>query len=309
MRVGQKWFVALDGKLGESFDGIGGGLVFSPDSQHLAYMGLRQGKWYAVVGSRLEGPYDGLGEHSLCFSPDGKHHAYTARFGDQQSVIRDGRPLNTYQAILQYTPRFSPDSRHLVYGGIMGRETRLVTDDRDGPFHDSILTTSAGGAFVCESTKRLHYIARQDNDLCLVTVPFDKSPLLFTASPRLAAERPQLPERPLGLARLAEEADLVFKGTVLSTTRLTNSALRLKEMLPRVTQLRVVSVITGSLSTNLVVFEHNSAPPAGWGGGAPPPHYHFELLRARKVLLGICRESGQIGHVLFSRAESPSGPG
>jgi hypothetical protein len=88
----------------------------------------------------------------------------------------------------------------------------------------------------------------------------------------------QLQKRPLGLERMEAEADLVFKGRVISSEAITNKTFPLS-FAPHSTTLDVISVFKGNLQTNVVTFLHNTKGPNAWGGGTPPPHCRMELER------------------------------
>jgi alpha-tubulin suppressor-like RCC1 family protein len=77
------------------------------------------------------------------------------------------------------------------------------------------------------------------------------------------------------LEEMERKADLVFKGRALSTRAITNTTFPPWGK-PHATQLEVISVLKGSVQTNVLVFQHNTSGPDAWGGGTPPPHYAFE---------------------------------
>lgn len=63
--------VALDGRYGPLYDDVAVGTpLFSPNSQHLAYLARKGQAWHVVVGGK-EGPaLPAVLDHSLAFSPD-----------------------------------------------------------------------------------------------------------------------------------------------------------------------------------------------------------------------------------------------
>jgi hypothetical protein len=82
--------------------------------------------------------------------------------------------------------------------------------------------------------------------------------------------------RPKGrLEGLAREADVVFKGQVISSRPVTNASFP-DWGKPHATQFRVISVLKGDVATNAPVFWHNSSGPMAWGGGSPPSWHQFE---------------------------------
>ena len=82
-----------------------------------------------------------------------------------------------------------------------------------------------------------------------------------------------------GLDRMENEADLVFKGRVISTRAVTNEAFPGWGK-PYATKFEVFSVFKGNVPTNTIMFLHITGEPNGWGGGAPPSHFLFEVGRS-----------------------------
>jgi Tol biopolymer transport system component len=104
-------------------------LVFSPDSKHVAWNALRQGKWLVVVdgveGRAYEVVFDGP-----VFSPDSKHVAFTAERGGKQLLVADGAEGNEYDRFVGNGPVYdSPTQFHALAlrGGELFRvETEIV---------------------------------------------------------------------------------------------------------------------------------------------------------------------------------------
>ena len=60
-KLGDKWFVVVDGKEEKHYDGIGEGYpIFSPDSKRVAYMAQVGDKRFVVVDGEEEKHYDGI---------------------------------------------------------------------------------------------------------------------------------------------------------------------------------------------------------------------------------------------------------
>jgi hypothetical protein len=78
------------------------------------------------------------------------------------------------------------------------------------------------------------------------------------------------------LGEMTAEADLVFKGEALSSTRVTNKAFRIQQMDPHATRFKVISVLKGEDHPGIVVFQHYTTRPGVWGGPPEPPHYRFQ---------------------------------
>ena len=79
--------------------------------------------------------------------------------------------------------------------------------------------------------------------------------------------------KPLGrLEEMERDADLIFKGKVISSDAVTNKAFPYWGN-PHATKLGVITVFKGTVDTNTVVFLHITHGPDGWGGGSPPPDF------------------------------------
>jgi Tol biopolymer transport system component len=72
---GELWAIVVDGKEQSSYEGIGG-LVFSPDSQHVAYVAGTEPKQFVVVDGKEGKQYDGLVKGATCLfdSPSQLHY-------------------------------------------------------------------------------------------------------------------------------------------------------------------------------------------------------------------------------------------
>ena len=82
----------------------------------------------------------------------------------------------------------------------------------------------------------------------------------------------------VSLGRLEEmerEADLVFKGEVISDRAVTNAAFP-NWGKPHATDFHVISIFKGNLQTNVVTFLHITGGPMGWSGRRPPLRFFFD---------------------------------
>ena len=87
----------VDGKEGKPYDGLGD-LIFSPDSQRVAYGAQLGDKVFVVVDGKEGKQYDDAGR--LIFSPDSQRVAYRAGVGDKQFVVVDGKEGQPYDGIV-----------------------------------------------------------------------------------------------------------------------------------------------------------------------------------------------------------------
>ncbi len=77
------------------------------------------------------------------------------------------------------------------------------------------------------------------------------------------------------LEKAEREADLIFKGRVISTRAVTNASFP-PWAKPYATQFRLISVLKGKPGTNEPIFWHYTGGPMAWGGGATPSTHLFE---------------------------------
>ena len=84
------------------------------------------------------------------------------------------------------------------------------------------------------------------------------------------------------LEEMEREADLIFKGRVISTSAATNTSFP-SWAKPHATRFSLISVLKGSVQTNEPVVWHYTGGPGAWGGGAQPSWYQFETGQAYLV--------------------------
>ena len=77
------------------------------------------------------------------------------------------------------------------------------------------------------------------------------------------------------LEKMEREADLIFKGRVISTRAATNTSFPPWGK-PHATRFSLISVLNGQVGANELVFWHNTGQPGAWGGGTPPSSHQFE---------------------------------
>lgn len=114
------------------FPGVGK-VIFSPDSQHVAYRAKSDGEGYFVVLDGVEGKnYSEV--RDPIFSPASNHTAYAALSNDGWHVVLDGNESNNYTEVWGLT--FSSDSKHLAYAARDSRNGKeiqfVVVDGKEG---------------------------------------------------------------------------------------------------------------------------------------------------------------------------------
>src|ERR1043166_1663645 len=100
------------------------------------------------------------------------------------------------------------------------------------------------------------------------------------ARPAFGQQPPNVRNEPRGrLEQLARDADLVFKGRVVSNTRVTNEAFRISAMEVESTRLEIITVLAGDRPAAPIDLQHYSGwAPGGHSSSGPPPPacYRFE---------------------------------
>jgi hypothetical protein len=134
-RVEGEWRYCLlaDGVEVGWYDSTDGTPCFSPDSQRLAYVALRERyriQCFVVVDGVEGKEYDPVTEPGLTFSPDSRRVAYVARRAGKSFAVFDGAESRPYEKVLY--PRFSPDSRRTAYAARSGDRWFVVVDGKEG---------------------------------------------------------------------------------------------------------------------------------------------------------------------------------
>jgi hypothetical protein len=86
----------VDGEVGQQYDQVTN-LIFSPDSNRVAYAARTDKKWVAVVDGQPGPQCDAV--WGPAFGPDSKHVVYAQRQGKQWSVVVDGRAGAAYDVL------------------------------------------------------------------------------------------------------------------------------------------------------------------------------------------------------------------
>ena len=143
MKQNGKQFIILDNKEGpkldEIVDGPGmvqsgttpqireqKGIVFSPDSQRLAYAGWVGKSAVLVVDGQISQPYDQIGMVGLFFSPDSQHLAYAAKKGKNWCVVVDSKQGYDYEAVGNTGLTFSDENTVVTFRASLNGAWRTV---------------------------------------------------------------------------------------------------------------------------------------------------------------------------------------
>jgi hypothetical protein len=149
---------------------------------------------------------------------------------------------------------------------------------------DNVVAIAATGS---ESMALKHdgtVVAWGNNDSGQTSVPVGMSNVVAIASAgdfSLAITTGNIPSSvfvtPHGqLEEMEREADLIFKGRVISSTPITNAPFP-DWGKSHDTRLEVISVLKGNLSTKAVDFLHLTHGPNFWSGPAPPPNFALNV--------------------------------
>lgn len=172
-------FLVLDGVEGRSYNELGDP-IFSPESRHVAYRAVRNGRDLVVLDDIEGRDYNNV--WGLTFSADGRL-AYAAREWprnekDVHMIVVDGQEGRPYEKTgygqgIRFGPVFGPDGRHMVYvANDAGKAEFLVVDEnrRIDPWampEDSVI--------VFDSPEAFHYLAENGTGTYLVKVKIPNS--------------------------------------------------------------------------------------------------------------------------------------
>ncbi len=185
--INEKWCVVDDGNPGAVYDKIFD-LIFSPDSEHLAYVAIKdrqmilivdgkelathdrvgiplfssdskrftyafqkKNKWYIVIDENQSPSYEQV--YKLVFSPDLKRFSYTAKKKGKWFCIVDGKEGPGFEKGIDGF-RFSPDSSRYAYIGVNNDDVTVITDGVPGCDYQSI-----GELYFSPNSKHIVYRA------------------------------------------------------------------------------------------------------------------------------------------------------
>ena len=131
-RPAERQWVVLDGEAGPPFRGLSsapGALLFSPDSQRLAYWALGDDGARLVVDGVAGPAYKDIGQP--VFSPDSIRLAHPVVLPGGMAAVVDGQQGPTFDQVGPIV--FSPDSRRVGYFARRGKAMVPVVDGSPGP--------------------------------------------------------------------------------------------------------------------------------------------------------------------------------
>jgi len=161
----------VDGVEGPEFDEYGFDIVFSPDSQRVAYVAKRGEKDVAVLDGDESAEHEFVG--SYVFSPDSKRVAYEVQDGEKCHAVIDGIGGKEYdssnlaeegeEAMWMssiHGVTFSADSEHVAYCAMSGDKWVVVADGVESKEYDGIVQQSV----IFDSPATFHLIAIRDGE-------------------------------------------------------------------------------------------------------------------------------------------------
>jgi hypothetical protein len=166
--------VVVDGQASKPYKGVAvGSLVFSADSQHVAYGANdeEEDAWFVVLDGQAGKPYEAWVTGPV-FSPDSQRLAYAVAVDEaKQIVVLEGRESKAYNGIKMDLLAFSPDSRHLAYGAQGDKGWCVVLDGQEGKPYENLFILG-GGKIVFDAPDRFHYLATRGQDIYVVQEQF-----------------------------------------------------------------------------------------------------------------------------------------
>ena len=132
----QQWVLVRDGQASRPYKLIRS-VTFSSDSSRLAFAAEDKRGHFMVVDDSAEPVYERVSQP--VFSPDSRRFAYVARTAEKEFLVVDGVPAETrFDQVL--APRFSPDSRRVAHKGREGEKWYMVIDSQGGPQFQDLWT-------------------------------------------------------------------------------------------------------------------------------------------------------------------------
>jgi hypothetical protein len=100
---------------------------FSPDGKHVAWVGVGNEGWVAVVDGKESPPYNLVMRSTLDFSPDGEHFAFVAARQGKKMIIVDGFEIdNSWDGFLQKSDLIWDGSRRFSIRGARNPRFLLI---------------------------------------------------------------------------------------------------------------------------------------------------------------------------------------
>ena len=162
-----KWMMVRDDKAGKAYDDVGDP-IFCKDGSALVYPAKKGDKWCVVVNDVEHQPFESISE--ICVSDDGKHVAYAAKHGEQNVLVIDNDIRTGHK--LEIGPiAMSPDGRNVAYWWPEeAGHWCLFVGSRLVETYDGMIKNSR---IVFDSNRQAHALAHRDGHVYRVELRFD----------------------------------------------------------------------------------------------------------------------------------------
>ena len=157
-------------------------LVFSPNSQRVAYATRESGKWAVVVDDSTGKQYDRIDRSGPVFSPDSDKVAYVASIGTNSYIVVNGNEQGFDGRELRFGQlAFSLDSQSVVFGARRGEDWVVTAGGVQERLGEHVKKSRI--EFVTEN--RFHFLTLKDGEFFRVV----GRDLLRLAGPASVADR------------------------------------------------------------------------------------------------------------------------
>jgi hypothetical protein len=175
----KKWQLYIDHQPAEdppvTYTGIfDGSFVVSPDGQHYAFAGLKDGKAVVIRDGHAIGTHDGVGAWTFGFSPDSQHLAYAVNVGGggggggRWAACVDGVPgTATFSGMAPSPIVFSPNSSKIAFTGVNPDKTWRLIVGKDGDLQSRPYYSFLKGS-------KVTWRRDPEGDTTIVTIAIDK---------------------------------------------------------------------------------------------------------------------------------------
>jgi len=154
----ETWFAVVDNNESKPYQEISSGsIVFSPNSQRVAFVALKGNQWCVNVDGEEIACYDDTGRESFTFSPDSRRYAYIAWRGDDRFVVIDRKEGKSYDQVGD--PVFSPNSQHVAHVAVRNDRQLIVLDGKENKEYLGVGFPTFG-----PDSKKLAYYAAASED-------------------------------------------------------------------------------------------------------------------------------------------------
>jgi WD40 repeat protein len=165
-RSGKQWMLVVDGKPGKPYDSIGQ-VLFSPDGRSLACKVRAAGTQMVVHDGREGRIFNRVGDGTLVFSPNSQRLAYVAMVSHKDScVVVDEKRRHRYDFAGYLT--FTPDNRAPVYAADNGKKAFTVVDEGEAVRQYDGIWNVRGEKLIFDSPKKFHYLGVREGKIYLV---------------------------------------------------------------------------------------------------------------------------------------------